>query len=199
FDIQLDNNKVTMQTSTLLKSSALDRSLQKTRGDVNLSTFALVFSEMVQYSQNRVDNIYDLQTKLADLGNHVGIRILDLFFLRVGKDKREVRLTSMLVFIQKSFWKFLFNREADHLEQHAQEPNVYYIIERECLINKFISVPKDKGSLNCASFVAGIVEGVLCNSGFKCKVLTHQGPRGTTYVITFAQSIMERESRLDAK
>jgi hypothetical protein len=91
-----------------------------------------------------------------------------------------------------------------------------YLIERECLVNKFISVPKDKGkemlqltnncsfllflaSLNCASFVAGIVEGVLCSSGFPCKVLTHQGPRGTTYVITFSKSVMERESRLDSK
>ncbi|CAF0772737.1 unnamed protein product [Rotaria sordida] len=190
---------MSMQAPTYLRSSALDRSLQKTRGDINLSTFALLFSEMVQYSQNRVDNIYDLQTKLSDLGHHVGTRILDLYFLRVAKDKREVRLTPMLVFIQKTFWKFLFNREADNLEQHAQEPNVYYIIERECLVNKFISVPKDKGNLNCAAFVAGIVESVLSTSGFKCKVLTHQGNRGTTYVITFAQSVMDRESRLDTK
>jgi hypothetical protein len=70
-----------MQSSTRLRSSTLDRSLQKTKGDVifikdyllkiisfilikvNLSTFALLFSEMVQYSQNRVDNIHDLQNK----------------------------------------------------------------------------------------------------------------------------------------
>jgi len=154
---------------------------------------------MVQYSQNRVDNIHDLQNKLADFGQHVGIRVLDLFFLRAGKDKREVRLTPMLVFIQKVFWKFLFNREADYLEQHAQEPNVYYLIERECLVNKFISVPKDKGNLNCAAFVAGIIEGVLCSSGFTCKVVAHQGPRGTTYVINFTKSVMERETRLDTK
>lgn len=188
-----------IQTSTRLRSSTLDRSLQKTKGDANLSTFALLFSEMVQYSQNRVDNIHDLQTKLTDFGKHVGIRVLDLFFLRLGKDKREVRLTSMLVFIQKTFWKFLFNREADSLEQHTQEANVYYLIERECLVNKFISVPKDKGSLNCASFVSGIVEGVLCSSGFNCKVATHQGNRGTTYVITFDKSVMDRELRLDSK
>ena len=69
-----------MQSSTRLRSSTLDRSLQKTKGDVNylqifymkislillkvnLSTFALLFSEMVQYSQNRVDSIHDLQNK----------------------------------------------------------------------------------------------------------------------------------------
>ncbi|CAF1241489.1 unnamed protein product [Adineta ricciae] len=186
-------------TSARMRSTTLDRSLQKTKGDVNLSTFALLFSEMVQYSHNRADSIQDLQNKLADFGKHVGVRILDLFFLRNGKDKREVRLTPMLVFIQKTFWKFLFNREADHLEQHAQEAKIYYIIERECLVNKFISVPKDKGTLNCASFVAGIVEGILCTSGFTCKVHALQGPRGTTYVIDFAQSVMDRESRLDAK
>jgi len=47
--------------------------------------------------------------------------------------------------------------------------------------------------------VAGIVEGVLCSSGFTCKVLTQQEPRGTYYVITFTKSVMERESRLDSK
>jgi hypothetical protein len=52
-----------MQSSTRIRSSTLDRSLQKTKGDANLSIFALLFSEMVQYSQNRVDNIHDLQTK----------------------------------------------------------------------------------------------------------------------------------------
>ncbi len=69
-----------MQSSTRMRSTTLDRSLQRTKGDVNylqilykklilnllkvnLSTFGLLFSEMVQYSQNRVDNIHDLQNK----------------------------------------------------------------------------------------------------------------------------------------
>lgn len=41
-----------------------------------------------------------------------------------------------------------------------------YIIEAEPLVNKFISVPKDKGQLNCASFVGGIIEGVLIETNF---------------------------------
>lgn len=39
-------------------------------------------------------------------------------------------------------------------------------MEKEPLVNRFISVPRDKGSLNCAVFVAGIVEAVLCGTGF---------------------------------
>jgi hypothetical protein len=42
---------------------------------------------------------------LLDFGKHVGVRVLDLFFLRASKDKREIRLTPMLIFIQKTFWK----------------------------------------------------------------------------------------------
>lgn len=41
-----------------------------------------------------------------------------------------------------------------------------YIIEAEPLVNKFISVPKDKGHLNCASFVGGIIEGILVETNF---------------------------------
>lgn len=39
-------------------------------------------------------------------------------------------------------------------------------MEKEPLVNKFISVPRDKGSLNCAVFIAGIVEAVLTGTGF---------------------------------
>lgn len=34
------------------------------------------------------------------------------------------------------------------------------IVENDCLVSRFISVPKELG-LNCSSFVAGIVEGML--------------------------------------
>lgn len=60
----------------------------------------------------------------------------------------------------------LFGKEADKLEHATDDECTYYIIEKEPLVNKFISVPKDKGSLNCAQFVAGIIQAVLSNCGF---------------------------------
>lgn len=36
-----------------------------------------------------------------------------------------------------------------------------FLIEREPIVNTYISLPKDKGSLNCASFIAGIIEAFL--------------------------------------
>lgn len=70
------------------------------------------------------------------------------------------------MFIKSTLWKSLFGREADKLEHANDDERTYYIIEKEALVNKFVSVPKDKGSLNCASFTAGIVEAVLCDCGF---------------------------------
>ena len=60
----------------------------------------------------------------------------------------------------------LFGKEADKLEHANEDERVYYIIEQEALVNKFISVPKDKGSLNCAAFMAGIIEAVLNGCSF---------------------------------
>lgn len=62
--------------------------------------------------------------------------------------------------------KSLFGKEADKLEHANDDDHTYYLIEKESLVNKFISVPKDKGNLNCAAFSAGIIEGILNTSNF---------------------------------
>lgn len=42
------------------------------------------------------------------------------------------------------------------------------IIDQSPVTNKFISVPKEMGSLNCAAFIAGVVKGVLDATNFVC-------------------------------
>ncbi len=51
----------------------------------------------------------------------------------------------------------------------AQADDEYMISDTEVFVNKFISVPKDMGQLNCAAFVAGIVKGVLGGAGFPAR------------------------------
>lgn len=104
--------------------------------------------------------------RLAEIGAEVGHRITDLLVVREKSGKREIKILSILLFIKGTVWKSLFGREADKLEHANDDDRTYYIIEKEALVNKFISVPKDKGSLNCASFIAGIVEAILCDCGF---------------------------------
>lgn len=45
------------------KVSILDKAIPKGKNEVSLNCFALVFSEIVQYSQSRVNTVSDLQTR----------------------------------------------------------------------------------------------------------------------------------------
>ena len=51
----------------------------------------------------------------------------------------------------------------------VQADDEYMISDSDLFVNKFISVPKDMGQLNCAAFVAGIVRGVLDSAGFPAR------------------------------
>ncbi|PIK42528.1 putative trafficking protein particle complex subunit 5 [Apostichopus japonicus] len=113
------------------KASIVDRPLSKGRGEINISTFALLFSEMVQYCQNRVSTVPELQSKLSELGYHVGIRMLDLIFIREKGLRRETKLLNILLFIKSNVWKALFGKEADKLE-HANDE------ERTCILLQFL-------------------------------------------------------------
>ncbi|KRY20905.1 Trafficking protein particle complex subunit 5 [Trichinella britovi] len=179
----------------------LDVTISKGKNEINLATFALLFSEVVRYSQSRVTTISELQTKrifvgiffrLASYGKIVGSKLVDLIFFRDKGYKREVKLLGILLFIKTTLFKSIFGKEADKLERNSENPRIYYIIEREPLVNTFISVPKDKGNLNCASFTGGIIEAVLNLNNFPCKVTT-VWHNGTTYVIEFEESVLAKE------
>ena len=43
------------------------------------------------------------------------------------------------------------------------------ISDYDLFVNKFISVPRDMGALNCAAFIAGIVKGALDGGGFPAR------------------------------
>lgn len=90
----------------------------------------------------------------------------------------------------------LFGKEIDKLEHANDDERTYYIIETDPVVNKYISVPKDKGSLNPAIFLAGLLEAVLSLSGFTCKVTAHFH-KGTTYMCKFEDFVISRDKTLD--
>ncbi|KAI5637626.1 transport protein particle (TRAPP) component domain-containing protein [Phthorimaea operculella] len=115
------------------KSSILDKPLSKGKGEVSLAFYALLFSEIVQYCQNRSHSIQELQNKLSDIGHDVGTRLLDLYFVRERNSKREIKLLNMLLFVKSTLWKVLFGKEADKLEHANDDERTYYIIEKDAL------------------------------------------------------------------
>jgi len=179
-------------------TSILDKPLNKSKTETNISTFALLFSEIVQYNQNRANTVPELQQKLSDLGAHVGRRALDLGYVREKNLKRELKFLNLLLYIKTNLWKTWFGKEADKLEKANEDERTYYIIEKEPLVNRFIPVPKDKGSLNPAAFIAGMIEAVLCGSNFPAKVTAHWH-NGTTFMIKFEESVIQKDKLVEGK
>ena len=178
------------------KTSILDKSLSRGKQEVSLAAFALLFSELVQYAQSRSNTVQELQKRLHDLGLEVGRRVVDLVFVRERGSRRETKLLNALLAVKSTLWKALFAKEADKLERSNDDDKTYYIIEKEPLVNRFISVPKDKGSLNCASFTAGIVEAVLDGANFPAKVTAHWH-NGTCFMVKFEEHVIARDKLID--
>ena len=183
---------------TSKSTNILDRPLSKGKYEVNISSYALLFSEIVQYCQSSVFTVTELQEKLASFGETIGVRIIDTLTIRERGYRRDMKLLNVLMFIRSNLWKTLFGREADKLEHANDDIGTYYIIEKESLVNRFISIPKDKGSLNCAAFTAGILEGILNGCGFPATVTVHWH-KGTTFLIKFDDSVIAREKIADGK
>lgn len=60
--------------------------------------------------------------------------------------------------------KSIYNKEMDSIERHATDPSIYYMIEKDPIINKFIS--RDCVDFNLAYFNAGIIDVILNESNF---------------------------------
>ncbi|KAK4537457.1 hypothetical protein CDCA_CDCA12G3482 [Cyanidium caldarium] len=178
--------------------------LQRRPPDLHLSAFALLFAECIAYAQNRVLSVAELEYKLQQLGVDVGRRLLALVCLRERQVRRETRLLPVLRFITSTVWRYLFRKVADSLERVKDKNNEYMIVENDPLFTKYISVPSDLGDLNCNAFLAGMVMGMLCSSGFACVVQAHHVPRtdGAAYPprtvlsIQFDPAVVQREVQM---
>ncbi|EEQ32260.1 Trafficking protein particle complex subunit 31 [Microsporum canis] len=204
------------------RKTIYDRNLNRTRNaELSKASFGYLFSEMVIYAQRRVTGIQDLERRLNEQGYPLGLRLLDLLLYRSltgssttstltsqssssNQPVRPLRILPLLQLIHGPLWKLLFSRPADALEHSVSPatPNEYMITDNDPLTNTYISVPKEMNMLNCAAFVAGIIEGVCDGCGFEASVTAHnQGndmwPSRTVFLVKFGDSVMEREKTLE--
>ncbi|KAL7270089.1 Trafficking protein particle complex subunit 31 [Rhizina undulata] len=186
------------------RKSIYDRNLNRSqKSELSKASFAFLFGEMVQLAQKKVSGIQDLEKKLNLHGYTIGQRLLELLLWRDGgrSAKRETRILGILQFITTRVWLALFNKPADALEKSRDKEDEYMLIDNDPMVNSYISVPKEMAQLNCAAFVAGIIEAVLDGCLFQCKVTAHtlpteQWPGNTVFLIKFDESVLERESVL---
>lgn len=201
--------------------------------ELSQASFAYLFGEMVSYAQRRVTDIQDLEKRyefpespytsmggvmlhcranyvrrLNVQGHPIGLKLLDLLTWREPPrtQLRPLNIIALLNFIINIMWKHLFSRSADALEKSNENPDQYMIIENEPLVNQYISVPKEMSQLNCAAFVAGIIEGACDGAGFPARVSAHtvtapgkegeMWPGKTVFLVKFQPEVVEREAFL---
>ncbi|KAI9149548.1 Transport protein particle subunit trs31 [Paramyrothecium foliicola] len=183
------------------------RPLNRTKtAELSQASFAYLFGEMVTYAQRRVKGIQELEQRLNVQGHPIGLKLLDLLLFRepARTQVRPQTIITLLHFIKQNVWQHLFGRQADRLEKSAnpETPEEYMIIDNEPLVNQYISVPREMSQLNCAAFVAGVIEGVCDGANFPAKVTAHTVSEGemwpgkTVFLVKFRSEVLEREGFL---
>lgn len=199
--------------------------------ELSQASFAYLFGEMVSYAQKQVTGIQDLEKRYAVFellqygilystlltapirlniqGHPIGYKLLDLLLYREPPRTalRPLHIIALLQFITTVLWRHLFSRPADALEKSSdpEKPDEYMISDNEPVVNQYISVPKEMNQLNCAAFVAGIVEGACDGAGFPARVTAHSvgtgeegelWPGKTVFLVKFQPEVVEREGYL---
>ncbi|RKU44979.1 TRAPP subunit trs31 [Coniochaeta pulveracea] len=193
------------------------RPLNRTKtAELSQASFAYLFSEMISYAQRRVTGIQDLEQRLNVQGHPLGLKLLDLLLIREPPrtQTRPLNIIALLHLIKINLWTHLFGRQADRLEKSSnpETPDEYMIVDNEPLVNAYISVPKEMSQLNCAAYVAGIIEGVCDGAGFPARVTAHSvglqeggggdggmWPGKTVFLVKFEAAVLEREALIGGK
>ena len=172
-------------------TSVINRPTTRSRDETSLSFFSFLFAEIVSLSHEG-----HLEDRLHALGVSVGERCLPIMHLRDRPFRRETSATSCLQFVANSVWRQLFGHPAE--VQATDRQQEFYLVDRQMVLNRFISVSpeaaKEGTMINCASFAAGIVEGMMRLAGFSRTsveaVFTHSGsmqvledPAHVTFVV----------------
>lgn len=141
------------------------------------------------------------------------MRLIDLLLFRSANllaSVRHTRIISLVQYIAQTVWRHLFGRPADALERSGTDAGQYMIFDNEPIVNQYISLPKELSSLNCAAFVAGIIEGFCDGEGFPTEGVTahtvgeQEGagegkgmwPGKTVFLMKFKPEVLEREEIL---
>lgn len=191
------------------RKTIYDRNLNRTKSaEAAQASFAFLFNTLISYHHSKSGSVSEIEARLNRAGYPLGLKLPDLLFYRSPprSAQRPTRILDLLQFIHGTLWRGLFNRAADALEQSTSKKNEYMIIDNEPVVNSYISIPKEMSQLNCAAFVAGVVEGVCDAMGFPTDgVSAHWADGGdemwpgkTIFLLRFKEGVVERDEALKA-
>ena len=191
------------------RKTIYDRNPNRTKtAETSLASFAHLFNTLITYHHSKSGSVSEIESRLNRAGYPIGTKLLDLLLYRAPprSAQRPTRILELLQFIHGTMYRALFSRAADALEQSTTKKNEYMIVDNEPVVNTYISIPKEMSQLNCAAFVAGIIEGVCDAAGFSMEGVTahwagegdEMWPGKTIYLLRFGEGVVERDEGLKA-
>lgn len=188
------------------KGEILGKHLHRLKAaEVSLNSFAFLFGELIHYTEGRVTNIQDFESRLSEVGKRVGVRSLELVGGRhkggLTNAKRPIFVIDALASITTNLWNFMFGRPIDTFERSTESLDEYMLSDNDPVLTRFLSLSKESAQLNANAFLAGVMEGVLTAGQFPCRVTAHSMPivgfpLRTTFLIKLHPSILEREESM---
>lgn len=196
-------------------SSVLDRPLRiddNAAPKVSFSAFAFLFSEMCSRANlvpTKVKTVLETEERLATIGVQAGIRSVQLAALRdpIGFKQRPLTMEAVLRLIAEKLWVRWFGKQAD-FQKDTGTPRFFITDDDPLIIRHIHPTPDYVDSANhntwfmsYASFVAGMIRGVLQSCQFPAQVATYHQPeeatpRCTWYVVEFEEHVWDRARRL---
>ncbi|MES1919289.1 Transport protein particle (TRAPP) component [Bonamia ostreae] len=138
--------------------------------NISASSFHFLFSEIIKWCCADEDDIEKVENNLFVIGQKIGFKQTEKILCK--QKKRITTFQNLLQLIHNELWKSLFGKTADGVERNKNDKNQFLIFDKNPLTNQFVSVPSNLGDLNVATFIAGIVKGVLDANFVKSNVTT---------------------------
>lgn len=155
-------------------------STTKRRKETSLSSLLYLLSEQIRYIRSKVSTVTELSDGMMKIGYELGSRLTDLYL-----SKRVIDREKCLADVCSIVWPRLFNRKVDKLARLVGSEDRYLIIERNPVLGRYISIPKEY-HLSIGLITAGIVHGVLDRVGLSpIEVTAYDEGSDTIIMVTF--------------
>ena len=140
---------------------------------INTEVLALTYGALVRQLLADLSDIESVNSRLKQMGNNIGMRLIEEFLAKTGVDKCSSFEATAKTIAEKAFPMFLGIKGAVRPVDSDQSGKECLIVLREIPLAEFVEIPSRYQGLKYCNLVAGVVEGALgrVNMSVKCDMV----------------------------
>jgi trafficking protein particle complex subunit 3 len=139
----------------------------------NTEVLALTYGAIVRQLLADLSDIDSVNSQLKQMGNNIGMRLIEEFLAKTGLDKCSNFQTTAKIIAEKAFPMFLGIRGTVKSGESEDTGKECVIILREIPLAEFVEIPQQYQGLKYCNLVAGVIEGALgrVNLSVRCDIV----------------------------